>query len=111
MTMRLDRPAAAAALITAGLLLGAPAASAQTVVDPYTGLEVASGVNTLPPTGGSSTVGAPAVPAPPTTNRPTVRPTTLPFTGGELVGVAAAGALATAVGIGFVAAGRRRQTA
>jgi hypothetical protein len=86
----------------AGVLLvaGAPLALAQTA--DYTGTEdtdtgVLSGVTTRTPVTSSTTV-----------SNARTSPTTLPFTGGEVILIAAAGAAAVAAGAGMIASGRRR---
>lgn len=88
--MRTRLPAAVALSAGAFLLMGSPAALAQTADYPGTG-------ESTPPTVVKSTV--------------TERPSTLPFTGGEIVLISAAGAAAVAAGTALVVGGRRRSTA
>lgn len=78
------------------LLAGAPAALAQEVSDPYTGVLP----TTLTRTTGSTPSGVLSGSA--------SRPSTLPFTGAEIVLLAAGGAAAVAGGVALTAAGRRR---
>lgn len=80
------------------LLVGAPAAVAQEVRDPYTGVL---------PTTLTRTNGSPTGVLSGTANRPS----TLPFTGGELVLLATAGASAVGGGVALAVAGRRRKAA
>jgi hypothetical protein len=91
-TTRLASAGAAACLLS---VLAAPAALAQTTAD-YPGR-------------GDTAVGGVVVTAPGTApTRTGAAPSTLPFTGGEVVLIAAAGAAAVAAGAAMVAGGRRR---
>ena len=93
--MRTRLPAVLA--LTAGaLLVGSPAALAQTADYPGTGESVLPTVVERGPE--VSDTGA-------------TRPSALPFTGGEIVLISAAGAAAVAAGTAMVVGGRRRSTA
>lgn len=85
----------------AAVLLGAPAALAQTVTDPYTGVKGETLTRT-PPGSGVSATGV-------SSSGTGTSPSTLPFTGGELVLTAAAGAAAVGGGVLLVVSGRRRR--
>lgn len=92
--MRTRLPAVFA--LTAGaLLVGSPAALAQTADYPGTGESVLPTVVETPEV---SDAGA-------------TRPSALPFTGGEIVLISAAGAAAVAAGTAMVVGGRRRSSA
>lgn len=92
-TTRLASAAGAACLLS---VMAAPAALAQTTAD-YTGT-------------GDTVVGGVVVTAPGTSavRSRTTSPSTLPFTGGEVVLIAAAGTAAVAAGAAMVVGGRRR---
>ncbi|HWH30993.1 MAG TPA: hypothetical protein VNU26_18910 [Mycobacteriales bacterium] len=95
--MRTRLPAVVA--LTAGaFLVGSPAALAQTADYPGTGESVLPTVVNKQPDTSVSDTGS-------------TRPGALPFTGGELVLISAAGAAAVAAGTALVVGGRRRSTA
>lgn len=114
------RTAAVTTALGVFLVTGAPAALAQSVVDPYSQTEVLPIVLTKPAPAGKAPGAAvapaarPAAPAAPAAVRGgsrAVTPSSLPFTGGEVVTAALAGVALTAAGAVLVAAGRRRQLA
>ena len=95
--MRTRLPAVLA--LTAGALrVGSHAALAQTADYPGTGESVLPTVVEKGPETAVSDTGA-------------TRPSALPFTGGEIVLISAAGAAAVAAGTAMVVGGRRRSTA
>jgi hypothetical protein len=88
--------------LVGGIALGAAPASAQEVCDPYSKSCVNPSTQTRGETGGV---------APATQVRSDARPSSLPFTGGEVALAAALGAAALASGGALVVAGRRRSGA
>ena len=105
-TARLSVATAALGVLT---VAGAPAALAQTAEYPGT---TDTGTQDTGVLSGVTTRGqAPAAPASPgrsTVTNGRTAPSSLPFTGGEVVLIAAAGAAAVAAGAGMVVGGRRR---
>lgn len=102
--MRTRLPAVLA--LTAGaLLVGSPVALAQTADYPGTGESVLpTVVNQAPEVGANAGTGTGVL------DTGATRPSTLPFTGGEIVLITAAGAAAVAAGTAMVVGGRRRST-
>ncbi len=100
--MRRTAKVLSGAALVGGLCLGfAPAASAQVACDGYgQTCPVVSGDQMTRDTGGA--VNARTTPT-------TGGPSTLPFTGGDIVLLSLAGAAAVAGGAALVAAGRRRE--
>lgn len=111
----MHRPARSATFLAVGafLFIAPQVASAQQVVDEYSGVAPVVVTRDAVPAAGSPEAGAPGVVTQRSVGGPATvtSPRTLPFTGGEVVLAGALGAGAVVGGVLLVAAGRRRSHA